>query len=162
KVLLVEDNDVNREVALGMLETMNCVIACAADGRQALEMIEKNYFDVVLMDCQMPVMDGFEATREIRRIEASSVNARHLPIIAITANAMKGDRERCLEQGMDDYVPKPVRLDTLRAALERYHAGECARKSAKVEASAPPAAEGPRKSVFDYDSALETACGKPE
>jgi CheY-like chemotaxis protein len=89
----------------------------AANGRKAVEMVGLLHYDAIFMDCQMPEMDGFEATQEIRRREGSSL---HRPIIAMTANAMQGDRERCLDAGMDDYVSKPIRKADLTEALERH------------------------------------------
>jgi CheY-like chemotaxis protein len=88
----------------------------AANGHQVLEWLEKEPFDLILMDCQMPEMDGFEATRRIRAQEATA----HIPIIALTANAMPEDREACLQAGMDDYLPKPFKPEALRAMLERW------------------------------------------
>jgi len=117
-VLLVEDNPVNLAVAKRLLlrHGLNCITAI--DGTEALECLKEEKVDMVLMDCQMPVMDGYEATRQIRQGEASSEN--HLPVIAMTANAMQGDKERCLAAGMDDYLPKPVSMDAMRIMLERW------------------------------------------
>jgi PAS domain S-box-containing protein len=105
-ILVVEDNPINQRMAVRMLERQQAVIEVADNGAVALEILENKTFDLVLMDCQMPELDGFEATRRIRREERTS--GGHLPIIAMTASALKGDRERCLEAGMDDYVAKPV------------------------------------------------------
>jgi CheY-like chemotaxis protein len=128
RVLLVEDNQVNRTIAVKMLQALGCTVSLACDGRQALEAAKSRQFDLVLMDCQMPVMDGFEATRAIRAHEAESTvdlaapNAgpRHVPIVALTANAIAGDRERCLASGMDDYLAKPFKREQLRAVLARW------------------------------------------
>ena len=117
RVLIVEDNAVNQIVAARLLEKMGCRVDVAADGLEAVEMVGLLPYDAIFMDCQMPEMDGFEATQEIRRREGSSV---HRPIIAMTANAMHGDRERCLNAGMDDYVSKPIRKADLIAALNRH------------------------------------------
>lgn len=117
RVLIVEDNAVNQMVAARLLEKLGCRVDVAANGREAVEMVGLLPYDAIFMDCQMPEMDGFEATQEIRRRESSSV---HRPIIAMTANAMRGDRERCLEAGMDDYVSKPIRKADLTEALERH------------------------------------------
>ncbi|KAA3609140.1 MAG: response regulator [Planctomycetota bacterium] len=117
KVLLVEDNAVNQKVALRMLSRLGCQSELAEDGRRAVEKIASGSFDVVLMDCQMPIMDGYEATRLIRRAETSGPV---LPIIAMTANAMKGDREKCLTAGMSDYLVKPVVLEALERLLLKY------------------------------------------
>jgi PAS domain S-box-containing protein len=117
RILLVEDNLVNQRVAVRMLEKLDCQVEVAANGRIGLDCLQHGQFDIVLMDCQMPEMDGFEATRRIRGL--ADARAR-IPIVAMTANAMQGDRERCLEAGMDDYLAKPARLDTLRQTLERH------------------------------------------
>jgi signal transduction histidine kinase/CheY-like chemotaxis protein len=116
RVLIVEDNAVNQMVAARLLEKLGCRVDVASNGREAVEMVGLLPYDAIFMDCQMPEMDGFEATHEIRRREGSSV---HRPIIAMTANAMQGDRERCLSAGMDDYISKPVRKADLTEALER-------------------------------------------
>lgn len=119
KVLLVEDNRVNRELALEMLGKFRIQADVAENGREALDILNTKAFDLVLMDCQMPVMDGFECTRHIRtRMQSGEVDS--VPIIALTANAMRGDRERCLDSGMDDYISKPLRLQDMRAMLKRW------------------------------------------
>ena len=120
RVLLAEDNPVNQEVVQLMLEALGCRTDLVVDGRKAIEALGKAEYDLVLMDCQMPSMDGFEATAEIRRREGASPGSRRLPIIALTANAMAGDRERCLDSGMDDYLSKPLRQEDLQAALTRW------------------------------------------
>jgi PAS domain S-box-containing protein len=117
RVLVAEDNVMNQGVSRRMLERLDCRVDVAANGEEALEMLSRFPYDLVFMDCLMPGMDGFEATREIRRLEGGR---RRIPIIAVTALAMKGDRERCLAAGMDDYVGKPVKLEHLQAALERW------------------------------------------
>jgi CheY-like chemotaxis protein len=127
KVLLVEDNPVNQEVARGMLDQLSCITTLAHNGREAIELLQNaaHEFDVVLMDCQMPEMDGYTATRKLRELERSSGRSR-LPVIALTANAMKGDRERCLEAGMDEYLSKPFGLSQLREAINRHALGTVA------------------------------------
>jgi PAS domain S-box-containing protein len=120
RILLAEDNGVNQEVACAMLENLGCRVEVAHDGAQALERLAAGRFDAVLMDCQMPQMDGFAASREIRNLEAQRADGRRVPIIALTANAMEGDRERCLEAGMDDYLAKPFKLAELGATLDRW------------------------------------------
>jgi len=117
KVLLVEDSPVNQEVACGMLEALGCEVVSAADGTLGVEYALGRSFDVVLMDCQMPLMDGYEATRKIRSGEAASGRAP-VPIVAITANALPGDRERCLASGMTDFISKPFTLRRLQAVLQ--------------------------------------------
>jgi len=131
-VLLVEDNPVNQELALQMLEVLGCRAVVANHGREALEALDRTAFDLILMDCQMPEMDGFEATAEIRRREAVQTNGRRIPIIALTAGAVEGDREKCLAEGMDDYVTKPFSLDQLERALRRWLPAEC-----KAQTGAP-------------------------
>jgi CheY-like chemotaxis protein len=116
RVLLVEDNAVNQLLACRLIERRGHHVTVVGDGRQALAALEDACFDVVLMDVQMPVMDGLEATREIRARERGG--SRHVPIVAMTAHAMKGDREICQDAGMDGYVSKPIRADELLAAVE--------------------------------------------
>ncbi len=118
-ILVVEDNPVNREVAVGMLESLDCRAETAVDGWLAIEAMNDARYDAVLMDCQMPRMDGLTATAEIRRREASAGTPR-VPIIALTANAMEGDRERCLAAGMDDFLSKPFTVAQLAALLRRW------------------------------------------
>jgi PAS domain S-box-containing protein len=118
RVLLAEDNPVNQLVAVRMLERLNCTIDVANDGVQAVKMSAESHYDVVFMDVQMPNLDGLEATRAIR-IRESTANDGRVHIVAMTANAMQGDRELCIEAGMDDYVTKPVTPESLKLALER-------------------------------------------
>jgi CheY-like chemotaxis protein/HPt (histidine-containing phosphotransfer) domain-containing protein len=117
RILLVEDSLVNQTVALRLLEKRGHTVVVAGDGQQALDVLNRESFDVILMDVQMPVMDGFAATAAIRQREAS--HGGHVPIIAMTAHAMQGDRERCLEAGMDGYITKPVRPKDLFDAVEK-------------------------------------------
>jgi len=117
EVLLVEDNRVNQRVAMKLLERAGCTVTLANDGSEALEIFAQRDFDVILMDCQMPVMDGFVATRKIRELGSPKAGT---PIIALTANAMKGDREICIEAGMDDYLSKPLTGELLIEALARH------------------------------------------
>jgi CheY-like chemotaxis protein len=119
RILLVEDNPVNREVAVGMLESLGCRIDAAENGWLAIEAMNVTTYDAVLMDCQMPIMDGLTATAEIRRREQTSGAAR-VPVIALTANAMEGDRERCLAAGMDDFLSKPFTQQQLATLLRRW------------------------------------------
>lgn len=116
RILLAEDNVVNQRVALKQLARLGYHAEVASTGTQVLEAVSRSRFDVILMDCHMPEMDGYEATARIRQLPKSLGRVR---IVAMTANAMQGDREKCLEAGMDDYVSKPVKLEDLRAALER-------------------------------------------
>jgi len=117
RILLVEDNAVNQRLALRILERAGHIVALAGNGREALNTLQNHTFDLVLMDVQMPEMDGFEATRAIRESERGT--SAHLPIIAMTAHAMTGDRERCIVAGMDDYISKPVRAVDLLNLIEK-------------------------------------------
>ena len=121
KILLAEDNLVNQKLALGILAKLGHRVTVANNGKEALEMISESTFDVVLMDVQMPEMDGLAATRELRRRESAS--GSHLPVVAMTAHAMKGDRENCLAAGMDDYLSKPIRLKDVANKLTELFQG---------------------------------------
>ncbi len=119
KVLLVEDNIVNQAVAKKMLEKIGVEYELANNGQLALDRLtDEHDFDLVLMDCQMPVLDGYEATRSLREKEQDAKH--HLPIIAMTANAMEGDKEKCIAAGMDDYISKPVKMQALKETLQRW------------------------------------------
>ncbi|MEK6641505.1 MAG: response regulator [Nitrospirota bacterium] len=163
RVLLVEDNPVNREVAIGLLELLGCHVDSAKDGRQALEVSATSAYDIIFMDCQMPIMDGFTATARIRERERQTQAAR-TPIIALTANAMAGDRDHCLAAGMDDYLSKPFSQDQMKEMLSRWlsqtdlsslHRDQTNTPSKAVpEPSAPttPAEHGESSSVVDYSA----------
>ncbi|MCH7729374.1 MAG: response regulator, partial [Planctomycetes bacterium] len=115
RILLAEDNFINQKLALGLLEPEGHEVTVVTNGAEAVQAVMSNDFDLVLMDVQMPELDGFDATRQIREHEKQT--STHLPIIAMTAHAMKGDRERCLEAGMDDYLAKPIRITELFGKL---------------------------------------------
>jgi CheY-like chemotaxis protein len=117
RILLAEDNVVNREVALRMLGRLGYQVDYVEDGRGAIEAAAERLYDAILMDCQMPDVDGFAATAAIRQLDGP---AARTPIIALTASAMHGDRERCLASGMDDYITKPVRRALLSEVLRRW------------------------------------------
>jgi signal transduction histidine kinase/DNA-binding response OmpR family regulator/HPt (histidine-containing phosphotransfer) domain-containing protein len=120
-VLLVEDHPVNQEVGKAMLEQLGCSVEVAGNGRIALDLRSHRSFDLLLMDCQMPEMDGYEATRAIRSAEAAQSGAAgHIPIVALTAHALEGDREKSLEAGMDDHLSKPFTFDQLSEVLAKY------------------------------------------
>jgi len=148
RILLAEDNRVNQRVATDLLEGRGHEVVVAGNGREALELLERSSFDLVLMDVQMPVLDGFEATAEIRRKETAG--ARRVPIIAMTAHALSGDRERCLQGGMDGYLPKPIDPQALFSAVEGVP---------DIRATGLPAAEA---AVFDESQALGQVGGKKD
>ncbi|ATQ78328.1 hybrid sensor histidine kinase/response regulator [Massilia violaceinigra] len=170
RVLLAEDNPVNVEVATAMLDSLGLGVYCARNGAEALAAARTDGYDVVLMDCQMPVMDGFAATAEIRRHERECGRARTLPIIAITANALQGDQEACLAAGMDDYLSKPFSQQELAAVLGRWitlplaanvhHAGAApvpAPVSAPVPAPVPAPPPAPPVQTVRIDAAPREA-----
>jgi len=152
-ILLAEDNAVNQLLTLRILERHGHSVATVSNGRAALERIQKETFDLILMDVQMPEMDGFEATAAVRKQEEGT--GKHLPIIAMTAHAMEGDRERCLAAGMDGYVAKPIHGEDLIDAIDRLGSS-----SAFVEVTTPTRRRG--QEPIDMASALERAGGSVE
>jgi CheY-like chemotaxis protein/HPt (histidine-containing phosphotransfer) domain-containing protein len=153
RILVAEDNPVNRELAVRLLEKRGHSVAVAMNGHEALARLERQPFDLVLMDVQMPEMDGLEATAAIR--EKEKTTGHHLPIIALTAHAMKGDRERCLGAGMDGYVAKPIRANELVAAIEGV-------RGVSVRAETKTFGAGPGHDVLDRAAALERVEGDAE
>jgi two-component system sensor histidine kinase/response regulator len=151
QILLVEDNAVNQLVAIRLLEKYGHSVTVASDGRKALAAWEQQPFDVVLMDIQMPEMNGWEATQAIREKEKET--GQHIPIVAMTAHAMKGDEERCIAGGMDSYVAKPIRMQELLAVLDEI--GD--RKGSNVAAESP--SKRPATDVLDLTAALERLDG---
>jgi signal transduction histidine kinase/CheY-like chemotaxis protein/HPt (histidine-containing phosphotransfer) domain-containing protein len=154
-VLLVEDNVVNQEVAREMLTSMGCSVHVAEDGEQALRVLEHTRYDAILMDCQMPKMDGYEATRLLRGREVASGSPR-TPVIALTAHAMQGDRGSCLAAGMDDYVAKPFTTVQLLLALRRWlpeDPGAAPHAVEEAAAAPPPEPEPLREPTPEPDSA---------
>jgi two-component system, sensor histidine kinase and response regulator len=143
RVLVAEDNQVNAKLATAMLEKYGCLVDIADDGLEVLQATGRADYDLILMDCQMPELDGFEATRRLRIREVTAGRPR-VPVIAMTANAMAGDRERCLEAGMDDYLAKPVRPEDLRVALVRHvvnRAGQRREPAGRSEPGRSPGAD---------------------
>jgi CheY-like chemotaxis protein len=152
RVLVVEDQPLNREVADGMLSSLGLTVETAGNGAEALERLRRESFDLVLMDCEMPVMDGFSATRELRQGEAAG---QHLPVIALTADVTREGREACLAAGMDDHLGKPFAREALHAMMRRWLPAEAA--VAAAEAAAAPAtallvAEDPAAELLDRDT----------
>jgi two-component system sensor histidine kinase/response regulator len=122
RILLVEDNEMNRKIIISMLKTRDMTCDVAVNGSEALKVVSEKDYDVVFMDCQMPVMDGYECTSKIRLVEGDK---KHTTIIAITANAMEGDSEKCIEAGMDDYISKPINFDTMFNIIEANTKERC-------------------------------------
>ena len=150
-ILLAEDNAINQMVARKILAKGGYACDVVANGKEAVEAVRARVYDVVLMDCQMPELDGFEATRLIRAFERDEPRSPGTHVIALTANAMKGDRERCIEAGMDDYLPKPVKPDLLLAKLRQVGVAQAERTERRVPA--PP---------FDVALLVERFAGRPE
>jgi len=117
-LLVAEDNKINQLYIVELLKVLGCTCDIVANGSEVLPALQRSQYDLVLMDCQMPIMDGFTAAREIRKYEKANPSAGHIPIVALTANALQGDRERCLVAGMDDYLKKPINADQLQTVLE--------------------------------------------
>ena len=175
KILLAEDSLINQRVALGFLERHGHEVVVASNGEEALLAMKEETFDLVLMDVQMPVLDGCQATGVIREKEQES--GRHIPVIAMTAAAMKGDREKCLEAGMDDYISKPIDPEHLYDMLDEYSQQQSRRETepaegdtqhgqAETEATEVAAASGESAAqsadVIDLDQAVERIPGGPE
>jgi CheY-like chemotaxis protein len=151
KILLAEDNIVNQKLAIGILEKLGHQVTVANNGAEALKQLEQRSFDLVLMDVQMPEMDGMAATRELRRRETKN----HIPVVAMTAHAMKGDRERCLESGMDDYLCKPIRLRDVSDKLNELFTGE----ESTTRENEPPSQDAASPDVIVWSEALANVAG---
>ena len=141
KVLLAEDNPVNQTVAVAMLKHLGLDVDVAANGVEAVERIGAEDYGVVLMDCQMPELDGFDATRRIREWELEALK-RPTPIVALTANALSGDREACLAAGMDDYISKPFTAEELYSVLSLWLTGDAANDAVESDEGEAGAAAG--------------------
>ncbi len=156
KILLVEDTPINQKVGLNQLRVLGCTADVANNGAEALSMIALKKYDIVLMDCQMPILDGYEATLELRRLEAADVAAGSIEphqktvVIAMTANALKGDREKCLAAGMDDYISKPILIENLKSILQNWSV------QLKIEVPKFPGEE-PKNSAPDLASVVDMA-----
>jgi CheY-like chemotaxis protein/HPt (histidine-containing phosphotransfer) domain-containing protein len=154
RILLVEDNVTNQQVVQGMLERLGLSADVVSNGRAAIEALDRHAYDLVLMDCQMPVMDGFEATRQIRRQGHSD-----LPIIALTAHAMQGDREICLAAGMNDYLTKPLSTQALVAALKTWLPDTVMPEGVSVSPGADAPVRGKTPPVWNRQAMLERLDG---
>jgi len=159
RVLLAEDNESNLIVACAQLERMGVDVVTASNGQQALDLLATEAVDLVLMDCQMPILDGFEVTAALREREAGS--GQRLPVIALTANAMKGDRERCVAAGMDDYLAKPYTGESLFALLAHWLPAE-RRKPADAGAAARPENHADAASPLDPEALEKIRALSPE
>lgn len=149
RILIVDDNEINQLLVLTLLGKIGLEADIAANGQLALEAHARQHYALILMDCQMPVMDGFEATRRIRQAEMA--NGRHVPIVAVTANAMPGDRERCLDAGMDDYLAKPFYPEAFFSVVNRW----------LTQSASPPPLPGMREKVIDF-TLLNDICGQDD
>jgi two-component system sensor histidine kinase/response regulator len=156
-VLVAEDNEVNQMVARTMLESLGCRVDIARNGAEAAQAVERQRYDLVLMDCQMPEVDGFEATARIRAREAGYATAVRIPIIALTAHSMQGDREQCLAAGMDDYLSKPFTMQQLQGVLRRWLPPERPEllRAQPARVDAPPAKAAGRANGMLDDKALD-------
>jgi CheY-like chemotaxis protein len=154
-ILVVEDNPVNQKVAAAMLEQLGHDVVLASSGRLAVQVLDKHEIDLILMDIQMPEMDGFEVTKLIRQREIT--NGGHIPIVAVTAHAMQGDRERCLAAGMDDYISKPIRSRSLSSVIQNLTNGSRGKKkeSDPLLSDAVPVTQ----EIFDLSKAMGVVGG---
>ncbi len=154
KILLAEDNLMNQTLAIGILSRHGHQLTIANNGCEAIDAYQDEHFDVILMDVQMPVMDGFGATAEIRKLERS--NGRRTPIVAMTAHAMQGDRERCIEGGMDEYMSKPIRAKQLLQILDSLQSPQSSVSTTAIE---PPAETAQSDAMIDWNSAMDSVEG---
>ncbi len=154
RFLLAEDNEINQQVALGILKNFGYRTDVVSNGKEAVEAMERIPYDIVLMDCQMPQMDGYAATKEIRRPRSKVLNPK-VPIIAMTANAMKGDREKCLAVGMNDYIPKPIHPEKLLKVIEKW----LVKTNKGVYLDEIPCDLGPVNTVFDKTGLIDRLLG---
>jgi len=165
RVLIVDDNEINQIVTQEIVEQYGWRCRVANNGKEAIDLLKRRPFDMVLMDCQMPVMDGFAATAEIRRLQASGELPASLPIIALTANAVKGDRDRCLSAGMDDYVPKPINPQLLvqkMVQLANSHASRSESGEATASAGEDADVFDPVLNAIEWNSLIERCAGSRE
>ena len=160
RILVAEDNYTNQQVALGMLKVMGLSADAVANGREVLKILETIPYDLLLMDCQMPIMDGYETTRTIRDPQ-SGVKNHAIPIIAMTASAIEGERQKCIAAGMNDYIPKPITPAALAKMLEKWLPRQTAitgnKKSGKR--ATPVASDAAQPPVWDRDGLLSRLMG---
>ncbi len=160
-ILLAEDNSINQMYMVELMKQLGCTCETVGNGHEAIKAVQQHTYDVVLMDCQMPEMDGFEATRRIRQLEADGLVKGHLPIVALTANAVKGDRQRCLDAGMDDYLSKPVQKHQVISVLQRFFrdAQEPSQETRATIAVTNEAGEQSEPAPIDSESLLARCFG---
>ncbi|MBU1023585.1 response regulator, partial [bacterium] len=157
-ILLAEDNKTNQKVATTLLTKLGFKVDAVENGVECINILSKQNYDVVLMDCQMPEMDGYETTRHIRGKDSTVLN-HDIPIIAMTANAMQGDREKCINAGMDDYVPKPINPGDLKKALKKWLEQPCDISDIEPETTQD---DSDRDSVIDFEELLKRLDGDEE
>src|SRR3954468_1689973 len=157
RILVAEDSPINREVAMSQLQRLGYSVDAVGNGFEVLQALQFVHYDVVLMDCQMPGMDGYEATRHIREREADRAcdlsHAAPIHVIAMTAHAVKGNREKCIDAGMNDYLTKPVRLEELQSALQRVL--RHSEPNLKADAPGSVRVEDSPQALVDLDRLME-------
>ncbi|MBO9999626.1 MAG: response regulator [Cyanobacteria bacterium SID2] len=159
-VLVVEDTRINQKVVMNQLKLLGFQAECVSNGREALDRLAQKTFDIILMDCQMPVLDGYQATHELRQLEVD--RDRHTTVVGLTAHAMPGDRQKCLEAGMDDYLAKPVTMEKLKSVLKHWMSQAAVDRASDEGTVSPETPSAESESIVDWERLHEVSGEDPE